>query len=106
MKTTNEPAPILQSAFLLFLVILLNLLCPATSAAAADTVIAWGDDTSGQTNVPPDLTNAVAVAAGGSQSLAIRQDGTVCTWGGDSAALTNVPAGLTNVVQAATARPG
>jgi len=29
------------------------------------TVVAWGDNRSGQTNVPPGLSNVVAIAAGG-----------------------------------------
>jgi uncharacterized delta-60 repeat protein len=101
MTTPHLPRPLLRPLFLVCLILLANLLCPVTNFGAAGTVIAWGDNTSGQTNVPPDLTNAVAVAAGASQSLAIRQDGTVCAWGGSSAALTNLPAGLTNVVQVA-----
>ena len=36
------------------------------------TILAWGDNTFGQTNVPVSLTNAVAVATGGSTQLALR----------------------------------
>ena len=38
---------------------------------------AWTD----WTNVPPNLTNAVMVSAGGAHSLALRADGTVVAWG-------------------------
>jgi alpha-tubulin suppressor-like RCC1 family protein len=36
------------------------------------TVIAWGDDGKGQTDVPASLTNAVAIAAGGEFSLSLQ----------------------------------
>ena len=39
-------------------------------------MVAWGDDSAGQTNVPAGLTNVVAVAAGGFHSLALKNDGT------------------------------
>jgi hypothetical protein len=58
------------------------------------TVVAWGSNLSGQTNVPPSLTNAVRISAGFNHSLALRSDGTVVSWG---AALA-VPTNLTGVV--------
>ena len=62
------------------------------------TVMAWGDNSAGQTNVPPGLNNVVAVAAGGFNSLALKSDGSVVAWGYDSSGQASVPAGLTNVV--------
>lgn len=62
------------------------------------TVVAWGDNASGQTNVPPGLSNVVSVAAGQSHSLALRFDGTVVAWGDNASGQTNVPSGLSNVV--------
>jgi alpha-tubulin suppressor-like RCC1 family protein len=71
-------------------------------------VFAWG---SGQplagaqqtpTNVPPDLTNAVAIAAGSSAdqsspyALALRSNGMVAAWGANTA--TNIPPALSNAV--------
>ena len=47
-------------------------------------VIAWGNNTHGQLNVPLSLTNATAIAAGGYHSLALRPDGTIKGWGNDS----------------------
>ena len=79
------------------------------------TVVAWGTNDAGQTNVPadlqdpntPDASKAVAVAAGRYHSLALRKNGTVVAWGcglgGNGQCL--VPAGLTNVM-AVTAGDG
>jgi alpha-tubulin suppressor-like RCC1 family protein len=54
------------------------------------------------TNVPPGLSNVVAIAAGGSDgdyhSLALRADGKVVAWGSNRYGQTNVPVSLTNVV--------
>lgn len=57
------------------------------------TVVAWGINTYGQTNVPAGLSNVIAVAGGGFSSLALLTDGTVRQWG-DYA---QPPLGLTNV---------
>jgi hypothetical protein len=65
---------------------------------ANNTVIAWGDDSYGESDVPVTLTNAVAVAGGYAHSVALCADGTVTAWGDDSYGQTDVPAGLTNVV--------
>jgi alpha-tubulin suppressor-like RCC1 family protein len=45
------------------------------------SVVAWGFNSFGQTNVPSDLTNAIAIAAGDEHTLALRADGTVAAWG-------------------------
>ena len=66
------------------------------------TVVAWGDGIFGQTNVPPNLTNAVAVSGGYKVSLALRSDRSVIVWGSPQFKQTgtNVPANLTNAVAA------
>jgi hypothetical protein len=61
-------------------------------------VVAWGNGSAGQTNVPGGLTNAVAVAGGFANSLALRGDGTVVAWGSSNWGQTNVPSGLANAV--------
>jgi alpha-tubulin suppressor-like RCC1 family protein len=66
-------------------------------------VVAWGAGALGQTNLPPGLTNVVAIAAGSVHSLALRSDGTVRAWGGGSRGETNVPPGLSNVIAIAAA---
>jgi alpha-tubulin suppressor-like RCC1 family protein len=64
---------------------------------SGNAVIAWGLNDSQQTNVPAGL-NALAVAGGGEQSLALRPDGTVAAWGGNDYSLTNVPLSASNVI--------
>ncbi len=60
-------------------------------------VAGWGLNTSGQTSVPDELSGVIAVAAGGSHSLALLSNGHVVVWGGDISRQA-VPADLTNVV--------
>jgi alpha-tubulin suppressor-like RCC1 family protein len=70
-------------------------------------VVAWGGLSYGSATVPSSLTNAVAVAAGGATSFALRSDGTVARWGGIfggwlgelwPAIAATFPSDLTNVV--------
>ena len=62
------------------------------------TVVAWGDNSAGQTNVPSNLSGVVAIAAGPYHSLALRNDGTVIAWGYNAQGQTNVPGTLSDVV--------
>ena len=71
---------------------------PARAGVGPGRVSAWGNNTSGQTNVPSSLTNAVAIAAGVSHSLALTEDGRVVAWGDFGSASTNVPASATDIV--------
>ncbi len=65
---------------------------------ADGTVVAWGDNRFGQTNVPPGLSDVVAIACHNRSNftLALRADGTVCAWGQDWGGVTTVPSGLKN----------
>jgi alpha-tubulin suppressor-like RCC1 family protein len=77
-------------------------------AFGSDTnmVVAWGAGTTnsglsphyGQSIVPSNLTEVVAIAGGGYYSLALRSDGTVVGWGQNNYGQINVPPGLTNVM--------
>lgn len=69
-----------------------------TTASAAGTVAAWGDNSRLQTNLPPTLTNIVAVAGGSFHSLSVDRDGEVVGWGEDSFGKATPPLGLSNVV--------
>jgi hypothetical protein len=52
----------------------------------------------GQTNVPPNATNVIALAAGNAHSLALRADGTVMAWGTNSSGQITIPSTATNVI--------
>jgi alpha-tubulin suppressor-like RCC1 family protein len=65
-------------------------------------VVAWGNNGYGQTNVPSTLSNAVGIAAGYENSLALKTDGTVSGWGNNGWQQTAPPTGLSNVVAIAT----
>ncbi len=65
---------------------------------ADGTVVAWGNNFRNQTTIPAGLTNVVAIAGGGSHTVALKADGTVVAWGDSSYNKTTIPAGLTNVV--------
>ncbi|HLX94576.1 MAG TPA: hypothetical protein VKU37_02415 [Verrucomicrobiae bacterium] len=69
-------------------------LIPSIPVIAGNYVVAWGDNTDGETNVPAAATNVMAIAAGDEYSLALEGDGTVIAWGKTTA----VPTGLSNVV--------
>jgi len=58
------------------------------------TVVAWGVNDSGQTNVPGGLNNVVAIAGNLGYCLALKNDGTVVAWG----AAPSVPGGLNGVI--------
>lgn len=61
------------------------------------TVVAWGSNGTGGTNVPADLTGVKEIAAGHSHSVALNEDGTVVAWGNDSHGQSTVPTDLTGV---------
>jgi len=66
------------------------------------TVIAWGNNLYGQTNIPAGLTNIIAIAAGNNHCLALKSDGTAVAWGDYGYGQGGVPAGLSNVVAIAS----
>ena len=74
----------------------LLLLSPAL-AAIPGTVVAWGDNGFGQTTVPAGLSGVTAIAAGGSHTVALKNDGTVVAWGYNGDGQRTVPAGLSGV---------
>lgn len=54
-------------------------------------VIAWGDNSGNQTNVPPGLDDAVAIAGGDFHSLALRHGGSLTAWGYNGDGQTSAP---------------
>ncbi len=64
--------------------------------APPGAVIAWGDNRSGQIDVPRSAqTGAVAVAGGAEHSVALMADGSVVAWGTNGSGQTIVPAAAT-----------
>ena len=73
----------------------------ACEALAGNTATGWGDNANGQTTVPPSLTNAVQLAAGGFHSIARKSNGTVVAWGKNEFGQINIPAGLGSTIDVA-----
>jgi len=74
-----------------------------------NSIVAWGDNTYGQCNVPtlPTGLSYVEVAGGGRHTVARRSDGNAVAWGFNDQGACNVPAlptGLTYVRVAASIR--
>ncbi len=67
---------------------------PEVSSAQSSQLVMWGDNGYGQMNVPPGLSNVLAVACGAYHSLALRADGSVAAWGRNDNNQTNVPPSL------------
>jgi hypothetical protein len=68
--------------------------------ASDSTVLCWGDDDYGETDVPAALGAVTQVSAGVQHTCAIQaSDSTVLCWGLDNYAQTDVPAGLGAVSQ-------
>ncbi len=77
---------------------------PAPTAEATDsggTVVAWGGNFLGQTDVPAGLTDVTAISAGGGHSLALLSNGTVVAWGSNDWGQSDPPAGLDEVTAVA-----
>ena len=71
---------------------------------ADGSVVGWGDNHYGQTNIPASAANGVvAIAAGGEHSLALKGDGSVVGWGDNFCGQTNIPDNATNGVMAIAA---
>lgn len=61
-------------------------------------MVAWGDNSYGQADVPSDLEGVVAIAAAATHSVALKGDGTVIAWGSDLNGQVSVPRGLDSVI--------
>lgn len=67
----------------------------AAHAAVAGTVLAWGNNSYDQLNVPAGLSGVIAISSKNNHTLALKNDGTVVAWGLNTFGQTDVPAGLT-----------
>ncbi len=61
------------------------------------TVVAWGDNSLGQTDVPQGLSDVVAIGTGASHGLALKANGTVVAWGDNRYGQLAIPSGLQDV---------
>ncbi len=96
-----------QTRYLFSISIALLLLVLAPSPIrAGGTVVAWGQNTYGQTNVPSGLVNIQAIAAGSDDgtpsnngfSMALKPDGTISGWGNNTYLQSIIPPVATNIV--------
>jgi alpha-tubulin suppressor-like RCC1 family protein len=62
------------------------------------TVVAWGYKEYGQSDIPIEITNALAIAAGASHNLVLKADGTVVGWGQSEWRAGVVPDNLRDIV--------
>jgi hypothetical protein len=69
--------------------------------AVGNSVMAWGRNAEGETNVPAALTDVVNLSGAWWHSLAVKSDGSVVAWGSVWSGETDVPSGLSDVVQVA-----
>ena len=65
---------------------------------SVSSIIAWGDNSAQQLNVPMGTADVVSIAAGGDHSLALRADGLIVPWGDNSSGQSNVPQPWGNTV--------
>jgi len=79
-------------------VILLNWLGLLAAQGGGGTVVSWGSDVAGKTNIPAGLNDVIAVAAGLDHGLALRENGTVVAWGDNGSGQIDVPPFLSDVV--------
>jgi hypothetical protein len=105
MTTTKSyflrPRVVLIGAALAASVMAVVLASPASTAQTtvqAGTPLGWGQNLSGQTDVPSGLTGVIDVAGGDDHSLALKSDGTVVAWGDNTWGQSDVPSGLRGVV--------
>lgn len=67
-------------------------------------IVAWGDNSQGQTRVPDGLNDVIKLVAGATHTLALRADGTVVAWGDNRRGQCSIPDGLAEVVDVAAGK--
>ena len=92
----------MKNVTLLLPFLILVSLVPSAHGAIGGTVVAWGYNASGQTDVPAGLNGVVAVSAGWQHSVALKADGTVVAWGTNEFGQLNIPPGLNGVAAIAS----
>ena len=67
------------------------------------SIVAWGSNSSGQTDVPSPNTGFVAVAAGWAHSVGLKADGSIVAWGYNAWGQSSLPSPNTDFVAVAAA---
>jgi len=70
------------------------------------SIVAWGRNSEGQTNLPEPNADFVAIAGGGLHSLGLKADGSIVAWGENSAGQLNVPLPNTDFIAIAASGLG
>lgn len=68
------------------------------ATVAITPVVGWGDNSSGQLQIPALVTNVVSIASGGDHNLALLANGTLAAWGDNTYNQNSIPASATNIV--------
>jgi alpha-tubulin suppressor-like RCC1 family protein len=81
---------------------ILILAAAAPLSAATNRVIAWSPSSSALTNIPPGVSNVIALAAGDYHALALLESGRVASWAQPGfQVVEQPPPGLSNVISIA-----
>jgi len=64
-------------------------------------ILAWGDNSAGQLDVPIGTTDVVALATGGDHNLALRGNATIVAWGDNSSGQNNIPQSASDIIAVA-----
>ena len=57
----------------------------------SESIVAWGNNTDGQCNVPAPNTDFVSVSGGGYHSLCLKSNGSITAWGGNGDGQCDIP---------------
>jgi alpha-tubulin suppressor-like RCC1 family protein len=72
------------------MMVLLSILVSTVGAVTTGSIVAWGDNTYGQCNVPAG-NDFVAIGSGFNHNIALRADGTIVAWGDNTYGQCEVP---------------
>ncbi len=92
----NERPTLSRLSFRAFLATFL--MCLHAPADAATSLVAWGRNDTGQSTVPTNLPDVVAVAAARNYAVALRENGTLAGWGDLNGDWTNAVSRFDDIV--------
>ncbi len=100
MKPTRMCLPLARaerSATLALLALGLAVAPPVLSQDGLGRIVLWGRNDAVLKNLPPDLTNVVAVSGGEHHCLALLRTGRIVAWGSNASSVLDVPKGLPRI---------